>query len=244
MDLKGEVLYMTREIMLKGRKIKYELIYKHVKNINIRINSEDDIKVSASRHVSPEYIERLLEERSDFITEAISRSAELRKRRKGTEYCEGSDVYYLGAPYILRVVTDHNEKTGISEGILTVCSGNDSVSIEKEVKKWYDSVMHEVFGPVERSTAERFAEYVSFVPEYTYRYMKSIWGSCNRNRKRITINKNLLRYDRALIEFVYCHEYVHFIYPDHSADFYRLFSEIMPDHMERRRKLKEASEKY
>jgi len=235
---------MTREIVLKGRKLKYELIYKPVKNINIRINGENEIKVSASRHVSPEYIERLLEERSDFVTEAVSRSAERQKYRSSTEYCDGSVVYYLGVPYVLHTAGDRKGKTGITGSELTVYSDADSSSIEKEVKKWYDSVMHEVFRSIEESAAERFSEYVSFIPEYTYRYMKSIWGSCNKDRRRITINKNLIKYERKLIEFVYCHEYAHFIYPDHSQNFYRLLSEILPDHEKCRRKLKEVSEKY
>ena len=80
-------------------------------------------------------------------------------------------------------------------------------------------------------------------PEFTYKYMKSIWGSCNPGKYRISINKKLIRYATRLIEFVFCHEFSHLLSPDHSSRFYDVLSSVMPDHDKRKKELKEVSSK-
>ena len=62
---------MTKEIEINEIKLKYELIRKKVKNINLRINSAGNITVSANNNVSIEFIEELLKTKSEFIFNAL-----------------------------------------------------------------------------------------------------------------------------------------------------------------------------
>ena len=48
---------MIKEIELNGRKIKYNLEYKKVKNINLRIKQDGSVMLSANRLVSQKQIE-------------------------------------------------------------------------------------------------------------------------------------------------------------------------------------------
>ena len=64
---------MKKEIWLNNKKIYYELEYKTVKNINLRIKSDGSVYVSANRRVSQKYIEAFLESKREFILRGISR---------------------------------------------------------------------------------------------------------------------------------------------------------------------------
>ena len=62
---------MIAEIFLDGRKFTYELEYKKVKNINLRIRADGSIYVSASKRVSRKFIENFILSKKDFILNAV-----------------------------------------------------------------------------------------------------------------------------------------------------------------------------
>ena len=66
---------MIKSIELRGKTISYELNYKKVKNINLRIGADGKIFVSANRFVSVKVIEDFILSKADFILKALSRPA-------------------------------------------------------------------------------------------------------------------------------------------------------------------------
>ena len=66
---------MKKTIFINGKKIEYELIFKKVKNINLRIHRDGQITVSANKRVPEITIDRFMTDRSDFITSALERFA-------------------------------------------------------------------------------------------------------------------------------------------------------------------------
>lgn len=75
-------------------------------------------------------------------------------------------------------------------------------------------------------------------PQIKFRKMKSQWGNCYYKKGVITFSTNLVYAPLECIEYVVCHEFVHFIESNHSPKFYEQLSKIMPDWKERRKKLK------
>ncbi len=74
--------------------------------------------------------------------------------------------------------------------------------------------------------------------ECRLKYMSSRWGSCHTRGEKITINTRLLLAPEKILDAVIIHELCHFIYPNHSADFWRLVRRSCPDYSERNRWLK------
>ncbi len=62
-----------KELKLKKHTIKYELQYKKVKNINLRISAGGKISVSANRWVSQRNIENFLISKENFIIRALEK---------------------------------------------------------------------------------------------------------------------------------------------------------------------------
>lgn len=74
-------------------------------------------------------------------------------------------------------------------------------------------------------------------PSFTVRRMRSRWGTCNTQTRRITLNLELARRDRELLEYVVVHELAHLIERGHNARFYSVMDAALPDWRDRRRVL-------
>lgn len=74
-----------------------------------------------------------------------------------------------------------------------------------------------------------------------FRKMKSRWGSYNKNKKLITLNKWLVVLPYDLIDYVICHELTHHYVFNHSKDFYNQLAKLYPDYLVARKAIKNYS---
>jgi predicted metal-dependent hydrolase len=76
------------------------------------------------------------------------------------------------------------------------------------------------------------------MPSVTVRSMKTRWGSCSVHRGSIRLNSHLRFAPPESIDYVVLHELAHFLYPNHSKDFYGFIERYMPDWKQRKELLK------
>ena len=67
------------------------------------------------------------------------------------------------------------------------------------------------------------------VAESRIRKMKTRWGSCNTQARRIWLNLELAKKPRTCLEYVVVHEMVHLLEQKHSVRFRELMNQFMPD---------------
>ena len=86
-----------------------------------------------------------------------------------------------------------------------------------------------------------YNEYVENIPRpnLKIRKMTSRWGVCNIKNNNITLNSELYKYDITCLDYVIVHELSHFIYPNHSKNFWLQVSKYYPKYKEARKMLKE-----
>ena len=70
-----------------------------------------------------------------------------------------------------------------------------------------------------------------------FRKMKRQWGNCNSKRE-ITLNSELLKVEKELIDYVVVHELAHLRFMNHSKAFHQLVEEFLPNSKEYRKELK------
>ena len=222
---------MKKIIYLNGRKIVYELDWKKVKNINLSIRRNCSVYVSANIDVTVGAIEEFLREKSTYIISSLDKYAEIAKYiDKKHNYATGESFRYLGKD--LRLVVTKGRNRIISDGVyltLSVKNTNDVMLKKKLIDRWYNKRCKEVSTEIINEVFRVFKKYNVKMPRLTLRNMVSRWGSCQPKTGRITLNKRLIETPRNAFEYVVMHEFIHFLYPNHSNNFYELLSTLMPD---------------
>lgn len=102
---------MINRIDLKNKTLYYDLQYKKVKNINLRIKPDGTISVSANRLVSKKTIDEFVVSKADFIIKALKKYEEKSQKPQKQYFAEGEicDVIHT----LCKKVYPYFEKRGI-----------------------------------------------------------------------------------------------------------------------------------
>lgn len=90
--------------------------------------------------------------------------------------------------------------------------------------------MYEQIAKVEIENAmEKMRVMLGFAPDdYQIRKVKNGFGKCENGK--ITIDPEVVQYNRGFIEYVVLHEYCHLKYKNHCRGFYEMVARYMPDY--------------
>ena len=99
----------------------------------------------------------------------------------------------------------------------------------KEILDLAIDKMYEQIAKVEIERAmEKMRIMLGFAPEeYEIKKMKTL-GKCENNK--ITINPELVMYNRKIIDYVVLHQYCHLKYKTHSKKFFNMLEKHNPDY--------------
>lgn len=204
-----------------------------VKNINVRIKPEGIVQVSANEKVPIEVIENFLKQKQDYIFTVLERCEEKRKAicKEPENYVTGETYELLGKTMTLVVEESNEETVFIERGYLFLKVKNKADVKHKKalLSKWMKMYQKEIFEEIVREKYELFRAYDIPYPILKIRRMKTCWGLCRPQKGMITLNSLLMKAPRVCIEYVVIHEYVHFIYPNHSRQFWDMVSMMMPN---------------
>lgn len=244
--MNGQKLYQnkseTREVYFQGKCITYVLVRKAVKNINLRIQSDGVIMVSANRDVPTVFIDEWICSKGKYIMDSTDECASQRHQWKPEDILsDGGEFSFLGEPQKVSVLEGEKEQVYIEEGklFLIVREKSNQVRQQKLLKIWISEQCGEVFTPVCHNIHEMLHGYGLVFPNIKIRRMVSMWGSCRPLKNEITLNSRLLETPYSCIEYVVLHEFAHFIHPNHSKEFYEFLGSWMPDWKERQTYLKQ-----
>jgi predicted metal-dependent hydrolase len=223
---------MKKIIIINDKSIEYELTYKKVKNINLRINRGGKISVSAPKRIPVSYIETFMSERSDFITNALTKLADMSVTEDRVKYDDGEDLLVLGRHYTIKKQLSKRSKAVINDdGTATIFVTDTSCdSASKSVMKLYSSICErEVYDMCENIFKE-FSGVSDTMPKIQFRKARGRWGTCYSNRKTVILNKYLAALPPDLINYVIYHEFTHLIHANHSKSFYEELKKRCPEH--------------
>lgn len=88
-----------------------------------------------------------------------------------------------------------------------------------------------------QSRVEHFSKLMGLsYSELKFRKMKRRWGSCT-SKGVITLNKELLRLEQELVDYVVVHELAHLKHMNHSKMFHNCVTSYLPDARKREKEL-------
>ena len=194
------------------------IVRKNNKNTYIRVKN-DEICVTTSYFSTDKSIYKLINENRDAIIKMIDKSS----KKKDNSF------KIFGKRYTI-VYGESFKKVELSDSV--ICTYDD-----KMLNKYMSKYISNICGEHLDYWYNKFEEKIP-VPNLKIRKMTSRWGVCNLRNKNVTLNLELFKYDIKCLDYVIVHELAHFIFPNHSKDFWNLVGKYYPDYKEVRKLLK------
>ena len=152
------------------------------------------------------------------------------------QWTEGAPFLFLGETLALTLVQSPRRHVAAEAGRLIVEGPRHApASTQRLVSAWLKQQAEHCFTASILSQAASLP-WVLATPSLSVQQMKARWGSCS-SRGAIRMNTLLVKAPLDLVDYVILHELCHLKEHNHSARFYALMDQYMPDWRERRARL-------
>lgn len=148
------------------------------------------------------------------------------------EIAERHPVPVLGTDYKVKIVYKNIKfaELDVEDKIIKISLPNKYKKENKE--KILDIAIDKMYEQIAKVEVERAMEktriLLGFAPEdYEIRKMNNTFGKCEDNK--ITINPEIVKYDRNMIDYIVLHEYCHLKYKSHCKSFINMVKKYEPD---------------
>ena len=228
---------IQHSIAYAGRSISFHLDRANRKSLEIAVHPDGSVVVKAPVGADDDLVLRHIRGRARWILRQLRYFAQFEPRTPKRRFVGGESHLYLGKKYRLKIRKSDTDDVLLKQGffhITAIDSGPEQVAAL--LKDWYRHRAEIYFSQVLDECWRRFQKKELDKPRLKIRTMKTRWGSFSR-KSGITLNLELIKAPRECIEYVVIHELCHLFYPDHGAKFYDLLVSLLPDWVERKRKL-------
>ena len=208
--------------------IRVQIVRKAIKNLHLGVYPpEGRVRVAAPIAVSDDAVRLAVVGKLGWIKRQRTRfKAQLRQSER--EMVSGESHYFLGQRYRLRVVCKHGPPGVLIRGrILELHVSQKASAREREqvLQRWYRQQLRELIPPL---LLKWQATLDVKVTECRVRKMKTKWGSCNADARRIWLNLELAKKPVQCLEYLIVHELAHLIERHHNDNFISLMDKHLP----------------
>ena len=200
---------------------------KKVKNINLRVYPNLDIRASVPENMEMASIKRMIISKEEWLKERLKKYEEQIRLTK-RKYISGEDHYLNGKRYILKVVDSNTPSIKKENAKSLVMYVRKSSSIENKEKLMNSFYKEQLTKKIEKYIYELEKQMNVKCSEYSIRKMKNKWGSCNSENRTIIFNVDLAKKKDAEIKFVIIHELAHLIEKKHNEHFKKIMNYYCP----------------
>lgn len=209
----------------------------NLKNLYIRVIPPDGtITVSTPKELNDEGIKLFVLKKLPEITKVRDRML-AQKRQSKREYVSGESHYLWGKPYRLQVIHEGNQYKIVktpTKIIMTLPKDTSTEAKERAFIEWYRQELMRVLQSVVERCEKRLGVHAN---EFRIKNMKTRWGTCNNDKRRIWINLQLAKKPMECLEYVVIHELVHLLEKNHTHKFHAFLEEFYPTWREAKKML-------
>lgn len=228
------------DLGVKNGIVNVNIVKKPIKNVHLKVFRDMNVKLSVPTSVPEEWIVSFLNERKSWIDKQISKYKESSGYNNLVNIINGSSTQLLGKDMRIFKKTSLLNSIEIDEKNINVflIDINDADTANKIFGSWWRKKALNIFqNELDNLYNSIFKKYGIPKPVISIRKMKTLWGSCIKQKGKITLNEYLLKADIRCIQYVILHELTHLIYTYHNSEFYNFLTVQMPDWQERKKQL-------
>ena len=199
------------------------IVRSHRRSLSLIIDKSGKLIVRAPHKLSLNDILKYVNEKEKWIE---SKQKEVQTRLLiNKEILNYNEILFLGKKYPIEKISGL-KKIELTDRALILPSKVANEDIIRRIKSWYISNAKKILS----ERVEYFAELMQLdYNNITINNSKNRWGSCD-NLRNIKLNFRLIMLPHKLIDYVIIHELTHILEFNHSKDFYKIISSIMPSY--------------
>lgn len=239
--------------------IHYEIIRKpensKAKNRKVMIKVHPDQRVVATvpHDASDRLIHDAMIKQARWIWQSLQDFAKQKDHVSPKRYVSGETQFYLGRRYVLNVLNEPETASSVklSHGKLNVILHQNDAQLDTEARaalvkslidKWYKNKAKLISRERLKALIHK-ASWVENSPSFKLVTMKKQWGSCS-TKGNLILNTHLVKAPKECIDYVILHELCHIAEHNHSEQFWRLLTQVMPNWREVKARLDGMAELY
>ena len=215
--------------------IKYR---KNMKNIYLKVEKNADVVVSAPPRTPNYLIKKLIRDNIDEIK--LRRNNILMNGYTVKQYVTGEKHIIFGKEFVLEVKLGNKNAVRLSDDKIILVIKDKDQDREQIVTSYLRKVLY-------NKALEFSNKYEKIMgvhaEQLRIKKMKTRWGTCNIEAKRIWINYELIKYPIECLEHIVVHELTHLLETNHTPRFYALLGKYYPNFRENDKLIKEFSKK-
>ena len=221
--------------------ISVDVIRKDIKNIHLAVYPPTGrVRLSSPYSMKDESLRLFIISKLGWIKKHI-RNMNSQIREPEREYIQGESHWVQGQRYLLNIIEeDAPPKVKIRNKKyldLYVRPGSDKAKREEVIKEWYrDRLKDQIPALIEKWEADLDVS----VSNWGVKQMKTKWGSCNVEDRRIWLNLELGKKPEHCLDYVVLHEMIHLKERHHTDRFKALLDRYMPSWKKRKEELNEV----
>jgi predicted metal-dependent hydrolase len=218
-----------------------QIVRKAIKNLHLGVYPPNGrVRVAAPLAVSDDAVRLAVVGKLGWIKRQRARFAD-QPRQSQRELVSGETHHFLGRRYRLAVI-DHpgpghvvlRRRTTLE---LWVPPGSNASVRDQVLQRWYRDRLRELVPPLLAKWEPILGVHAA---NWRIRKMKTKWGSCSVDARRIWLNLELVKKPARCLEYLVIHELVHLIERHHNDSFTKMMDKHLPLWRQRRHELNSA----
>lgn len=210
--------------------IKIDIVRKEIKNIHLAVYPPSGrVRIAAPLKLNEDAIRLFAISKLGWI-KRNQRNFEGQERIAPREYKQRESHYFKGRRYLLTIVENEAKPKVVlkNKKFIELHIRPDTLTIKRHeiLNEWYrDQLKKQI--PVIIDKWENILNVK--VEDWQVKQMKTKWGSCNIEKKRIWINLELAKKPEHCLEYIIVHEMIHLLERYHNEKFLYYINKFMPN---------------
>lgn len=209
--------------------IAVNIVRKPIKNLHLGVYPPNGrVRVAAPLAVSDAAVRLAVIGKLGWIKRQRARF-EGQPRQSKREMVNGESHHFLGQRYRLRIIEQNAANRVVLRNTtsmhLHVRPETSAEQRERVLHQWYREQLKELIPPLIQKWQKIMGVRVA---ECGIKRMKTKWGSCNIEARRIWLNLELAKKPVQCLEYIVVHEMVHLVGRHHNERFAALMEGFMP----------------
>lgn len=209
--------------------IDYFLIKKNIKNIWMRLNSKNEIVVSAPKKISQQKIDYFIKKNIlKFFTLSIERQIIKPAINEKEKY------FYLFGEKNFFEIDEINKKIIYNDKKISIATKSVVEAINQFRKKEF--MIYLIQQQLKLEKIMNIPNHLIYI-----RNKSTSWATNYVNKKKIIYSINLSSFSKEVINYVIIHELSHNVFANHSKEFWNMVKKFEPNYKEKRLKLSNSN---